>query len=137
MFGRAKRSEVEVPIAPVWSAESVQAEVSVISTNRGKSRPVIEITCTVGAASFAVSDIVALLAKKRLVVESVTEEPLLYLCWPEGADPKSAAALVMEGIDGDSIVLVEESETTDPIAALTGSSKESFVDWFEAIGKRE
>lgn len=137
MFGRVKRSEVDSVKAPAWSDERLQAEVSVIPLNRGKSRRVIVITCAAGVASFAVTDVVILLAKQRLVVESVTEEPLLYLCWPEGADPKSAAASVMKGIDGDSIVLVEESESTVPVAALTGSSKESFVDWFEAFGKRE
>ncbi|WIE71767.1 hypothetical protein [Curtobacterium sp. MCJR17_020] len=137
MFGRLKHSDFDPVKAPAWSTEGVQAQLSAIPLSRGRSRRVIEITCAAGVASFAVSDIHALLAKQRLVVESVTEEPLLYFCWPEGADPKSAAAPVMKGIDGDSVVLVEESESTDPVATLTGSSKESFADWFEAFGERE
>ncbi|MFL0358666.1 hypothetical protein [Curtobacterium flaccumfaciens] len=134
MFGIPKPSNADVAAAPIWSADGIQARATLMPLKRGKSRHVVEITCGVVVAYFATIEVTSFLMKRHFVVESVTE-PLVYLCWPEGVDSRSAAAPLVSGVDDDSVLIVEESESVAPLAVLTGPVKKSFVEWFETLGK--
>jgi len=56
----------------------------------------------------------------KRVVESVTEEPLLYFASPIGLAPTSFAMSSMADVAQDSVALLVESEHPRPLAVLTG-----------------
>lgn len=136
VFGR-KRKAVADPKQPVldWHSEHTQARFVRVELKRGRAQSVIELTCGDTQASFAADEVVRLLAKELLVIESMSEEPLTYLCWPESAEHRSAAAESVSGVAVDSLVFLEESNRVAPVATFSAVEVESLRKWLSAALK--
>ena len=103
-----------------WSTTSVRLNLVRDGARRGRPKWFIQVECGAVSGRFLRADIESLLTGQRRVVESVTEEPLLYFASPIGLAPTSFAMSSMADVAQDSVALLVESEDPRPLAVLTG-----------------
>ncbi len=108
----------EAEVVP-WSRSEVRLNLVREGARRGRPKWFVEVECRGAVGRFLHSDFEALLAGQKRVIESSTEEPLLYFASPSDLAPTSFAMKSMTDVAQGSVALLVESEDPRPLAVLT------------------
>lgn len=131
MFKMSLQRDDGSPDAEVvpWSTSEVRLSLGREGARLGRSKRFVEVECGGVFGRFLRSDLEALLAGQKRVIESLTEEPLLYFASPIDLAPTSFAMKSMIDVAQGSVALLVESEDPRPLAVLTAAEIDEARRW--------
>ncbi|MDB6426708.1 hypothetical protein [Curtobacterium sp. 20TX0008] len=131
MFKKTPKRDDGIPEAEVvpWSTSEVRLNLVREGARRGRPKWFVQVECGGVFGRFLRSDLEALLAGQKRVIESLTEQPLLYFASPIDLAPTSFAMESMADVAQDSVALLVESEDPRPLAVLTAPEIDKARRW--------
>ncbi|WP_049829634.1 hypothetical protein [Arthrobacter sp. RIT-PI-e] len=131
---RSSRERATNPAPPgevePWQGRSLRAEWFPLPSGR-KNILTSGVFLTAGevTGNMYTRELVDLLNHRTGIVESITSDPLLFLCWPDSASPTSIAWESLKDLPLDSLALLVDPMDSDAAAVLTGSELTTFSTW--------